>query len=786
METTRNFYAFSANFPSLVLFVTSFCNALSKAHKLKLRLNFLRKCMSEQVMPKSILPRRILRLAERPFDEFQRIILQKHIEITKVEVEDAFSTLRSRRHGFNQAVPFEWKNRMLDYCYRKLRKCCNRLERKLQIKLKNLIAESDWTKHANVEFIVNLSDKPVDSATTAALGYGLSFGVSDGNMDYVDISKSFCNLEKFCHNLCPEDINICKGIVYGAMAKPSFSNVPLRFLQAYKNLKKDDTLQVTKADKSNAVVIMNKNDYVNKITALLNDNETYTKLRSDPIQTVNSYFSKQVKSILKGSDHLIKKFTSQCSSLPYLYGLVKTHKINNPIRPIISSVGSVSYNLSKWLVKILTPMVGNISNTNVKNNVDFTNKLNSLNLNFDFNMVSFDIVSLFTKVPVDDLLEFLEEELENYDIPLTAGNLTNLIRLCIKDSKFCFNGEFFVQKFGMAMGNPLSPVLSNIYMEFFETKFLPRILPQKVKWFRYVDDIFCIWPIHENLQEFLIKLNNLVPSIKFTIEEERNCKLNFLDVTVHRHDRNFTFSVFRKSTNISSFVHYYSNHHQNVKFSVFSGMFLRALRICSPQFIDDEIKNIYDIAFKLKYPRKFIDVAWKRAKKTFYLTNNKIEFNNHNILKLPYDVRFLEIPRMLKLFNINVVFSNFNVKSLVIKNSPKDVSGCIYEIPCKKCDKIYYGQTGKLLLQRIKQHQYSVRTGQLSNALFVHMKDFDHPINWIKAKSLFPCKDAVKRNIIESCFIKSNNSSVLNLSLGLFKLDAFIIKKIVDKYKQRN
>ena len=56
MEATRNFYVFSVNFPSLVLFVFSFCSALIKAHKLKLRLAFLRRCTSEQVMPKSILP----------------------------------------------------------------------------------------------------------------------------------------------------------------------------------------------------------------------------------------------------------------------------------------------------------------------------------------------------------------------------------------------------------------------------------------------------------------------------------------------------------------------------------------------------------------------------------------------------------------------------------------------------------------------------------------------------------------------------------------------------------
>ena len=95
-------------------------------------------------------------------------------------------------------------------------------------------------------------------------------------------------------------------------------------------------------------------------------------------------------------------------------------------------------------------------------------------------------------MPVDDLLEFLADELEAIDLPVSASKIIELIKLCIKDCKFGFNGNFYSQKFGMALGNPLSPVLSNLYMEFFEIKILPRILPPNVYWFRYVDDIFCI------------------------------------------------------------------------------------------------------------------------------------------------------------------------------------------------------------------------------------------------------------------------------------------------------
>ncbi len=149
-------------------------------------------------------------------------------------------------------------------------------------------------------------------------------------------------------------------------------------------------------------------------------------------------------------------------SLPYMYGLIKTHKPNNPVRPIISSVGCASYKLSKWLVSILTPYVGNISNSNIKNNVDLIEKLNNIDVNYEFKMVSFDVTSLFTKVPVDDLIDYLSDTLNDNDLPLPKDIVIKLIELCIKDCKFEIKGEYFAQKFGMAMGNPLSPVLRNL------------------------------------------------------------------------------------------------------------------------------------------------------------------------------------------------------------------------------------------------------------------------------------------------------------------------------------
>ena len=106
---------------------------------------------------------------------------------------------------------------------------------------------------------------------------------------------------------------------------------------------------------------------------------------------------------------------------------------------------------------------------------------------------------------------------------------------------------------------------------------MSQILPESVVWYRYVDDIFCLWPKNEHVSYFLTRLNNLVPSINFTIGKanEKQC-LPFFDVLVHQEGKEFSFSIYREPTNILSYIHYYSEHPENVKVSVFSSMFLRA------------------------------------------------------------------------------------------------------------------------------------------------------------------------------------------------------------------
>ena len=85
-------------------------------------------------------------------------------------------------------------------------------------------------------------------------------------------------------------------------------------------------------------------------------------------------------------------------------------------------------------------------------------------------MVSFDVTSLFTKVPIDAALDVISQLLREDSslidrTPIPASDLCLPIKLCLKSTYFQFQDTFFEQLEGAAMGSPLSPVVANLYME---------------------------------------------------------------------------------------------------------------------------------------------------------------------------------------------------------------------------------------------------------------------------------------------------------------------------------
>jgi hypothetical protein len=125
-----------------------------------------------------------------------------------------------------------------------------------------------------------------------------------------------------------------------------------------------------------------------------------------------------------------------------------------------------------------------------------------------------------------------------------------LAEVCLRSTFFSFQGEFFKQISGVAMGPPLSPIVSNLFMEKFENKALETypLKPSRCK--RYVDYTNVKWTHgREELDNFFQHLNGISDDIKFTMELEENMRIMFLGVLIIRKpDGSLGHKVFRKKT----------------------------------------------------------------------------------------------------------------------------------------------------------------------------------------------------------------------------------------------
>ena len=150
-------------------------------------------------------------------------------------------------------------------------------------------------------------------------------------------------------------------------------------------------------------MVLDKSDYDARINDLLSDSNTYAPLKSDLTSNIECKLNKFVYMIFtknRISQQTYRYLHSTDSIAPRVYGLPKIQNTGFPFRPIVSRIHSLLYNLSKFIAVLLTPLVSANGFTK-KNSYEFVEQLKNLTINHDECMVSFDVISLFTKIPVD-------------------------------------------------------------------------------------------------------------------------------------------------------------------------------------------------------------------------------------------------------------------------------------------------------------------------------------------------------------------------------------------------
>ena len=138
------------------------------------------------------------------------------------------------------------------------------------------------------------------------------------------------------------------------------------------------------------------------------------------------------------------------------------------------------------------------------NNKDFLENIKDIKLQPDECMMSFDVSALFTSIPIDPAIDIIRKQLEeDQDLKkrtsMTVDHIISLQEFCLKNTYFSFQGRYYEQTEGAAMGSPISPLVANIYMEEFEKQAISTSTTLPILWKRYVDDTFTI--IKENSKD---------------------------------------------------------------------------------------------------------------------------------------------------------------------------------------------------------------------------------------------------------------------------------------------
>ena len=184
-----------------------------------------------------------------------------------------------------------------------------------------------------------------------------------------------------------------------------------------------------------------------------------------------------------------------------------------------------------------------------------------------------------------------------------------LLKIVLNNCVFSFQGEFYKQLHGATLGSPCSPVVANIYMEYFEKRALGPELPFPTDtWLRYVDDVLTIikkgtW---DTLQNYL---NSIDSNITFTIEpQNEQGAIPFFDTFPRPSDNKIITTVYRKPTHMDRYLDYHSNHPKSAKHTVMRALTDRAKNVCStPELLAKEMDHLGKVLQYNNYAKWMIE-----------------------------------------------------------------------------------------------------------------------------------------------------------------------------------
>jgi len=197
----------------------------------------------------------------------------------------------------------------------------------------------------------------------------------------------------------------------------------------------------------------------------------------------------------------------------------------------------------------------------VSNSYQVIKELNDFKIEPNYKLVSLDVTSLFTNVPIDLAMESIERRWDSisHNTLIPLQEFKSAVKFVLNSTFFTFNNVCYKQIFSTPMGFSLSPVIADPVLQDLEISAIKNLPFYLLFYYRYVDDIVLTAPSN-SLDLLLQSFNAQHSRLQFTMEIERDKKVSFLDLTFINDDGKLIFDLSRKPTFSERYLNYYSHH----------------------------------------------------------------------------------------------------------------------------------------------------------------------------------------------------------------------------------
>ena len=577
-------------------------------------------------------------------------------------------------------------------------------------------------------------------------------------------------------------------------------------------LRHDSNIIVKPSDKSKGFVLMSRNNYVDKVAAMLDNLEDYERC-----QVKVEELDKRAKGVIKIIEGKLPTALSKAiipgnSRMSQFYGLPKDHKPGLPLRPVVSTCGSTWSGVSLVLERVLNQLLEFVP-AHLSSTEECIAELRSLGrMPENCIVASLDVVSLYSNIPIaesiDAAMELLEMHRQQVDMfNLSLEDMRRLLESVLNSNYFAFGETVYRQRKGLAMGNHLAPPMAIVFMSKLESEAL-KLCPKKPRMYRrYIDDCIVVW-LHglTQLQKFLTFINSRHPDIRFTIEHtEQNDAhaVNYLDISVSVDHGVINWELFMKPSHSGVHLSFDSALPMEIKTSVAVEHFRRVDKNASTeQGRQRGMIKIEEMLRENHYPEEAIC----RAKEVSRRRRQKPAKTYGSILKVPFvnDDLARDVRRTVRAYDrdIRVVFQRGrSLRDMLVSSNldrpeciravsqrkkkrgrPHECRACdagmedgkcmakdvVYSMFCTLCDAEYVGETERCVRERFAEHYRQACASTSGTPWGMHYASHHHgqaPLAgkpFGKATILMKESSPVNRRIMEAIFIRERGPSVNN------------------------